>query len=252
MGNKWRKLKYNLQECRRLGINKILSFGGAYSNHIHALAAAGYEFGFETLGIIRGEELTAQSNQTLLDAQNWGMKFEFVSRSDYRHKENFENQYRSTHYLIPEGGANDWAIKGLKELGIEICSQIHPDYILTALGTGTTLAGLCQAVPYSVQVIGLPTVKGFKLEKNMYLQSLLKDKSNYAFWQDELLLNYGEVSDTLIDFMQNFENEYGFQLDQIYTARLFYNFYKKVAENYFPENSTIVLVHTGGLQGNKK
>lgn len=164
-GNKLRKLKYNLIEASEKGFSKIVTFGGAFSNHILATAAAGKEFGFETIGVIRGEELINQidDNPTLHEARNLGMKFYFVSREVYRNKnaevflKELEEKFGSF-YLVPEGGTNELAIKGCEEILEEEDSSF--DFVCCAVGTGGTISGIINASKTNQKILGFPALKG--------------------------------------------------------------------------------------------
>ncbi|MEG0852159.1 MAG: pyridoxal-phosphate dependent enzyme, partial [Flavobacterium sp.] len=164
-GNKFRKLKYNLTEAKTLGFTKLLTFGGAYSNHIAAVAAAGKEFGFETIGVIRGEELQEKylENHTLKKASENGMQFEFVTRTKYRDKNNavFLDQLKNKFgdfYLIPEGGTNNLAVKGCKEILTDDDKLF--DFICCAVGTGGTISGIINSLKPHQKAIGFPALKG--------------------------------------------------------------------------------------------
>ncbi len=174
-GNKWRKLKYNLLNAKDLGYESILTFGGAYSNHIYATAAAGKYFGFETIGIIRGDELNENSSQTLKFAAECGMKLHFVSRSDYREmRENPQNHSiilsLKHSFIIPEGGTNEFALGGVGEMVDEISEQLGyaPDYIICPVGTGGTISGIIAKSNHKTTVLGICVLKnGHYLENEI-------------------------------------------------------------------------------------
>ncbi|HLO43516.1 MAG TPA: pyridoxal-phosphate dependent enzyme [Leadbetterella sp.] len=246
-GNKFRKLKYNLLEAKKLGFDKILTFGGAYSNHIAAGAEAGSIFGFETIGIIRGDELTPNSNLTLQRASGKGMKLQFVSREEYRNKDQISQIYKKTHYIIPEGGSNILALKGVSELLEE---QEYPDYICTAVGTGGTMAGLISNEGYRGKVLGVAVLKNADFLKNDVADLLgsefpLKGDLETRFHFG----GYAKYSENLLSFIRVFEEKHGIQLDQVYTAKMIWAVYEKIKEGYFEKGSKIMLLHTGGLQG---
>lgn len=268
-GNKWRKLKYNILKINDLGKKGVITFGGAFSNHIHAAAAAGKLFGFETIGIIRGDELNENSSKTLNDAARNGMKFCFVSRSHFREfkeipevekltqklRELYDFQIEAADYeLIPEGGTNDLALKGGLELVSEIVKQLNrkPNFIITAVGSGGTLAGISSNYHSEIQNIGISVLKDgnyiFEEVRNLLYRNGIE---NFQFKEilDAHCGGYAKINDELINFIRNFEAKHSILLDQVYTGKVFYKFYQLVAENYFPENSTIVILHTGGLQG---
>ena len=254
-GNKWRKLKYNLQDAKAHNKNTILTFGGAYSNHIAATAAVGKIFGLKTIGVIRGEE-TLPLNPTLFQAEKEGMSFLYVSRVDYRkkHTTEFINNLKEElggFYLIPEGGGNRLGVKGCKDIVNEI--NIDFDYILTDCGTGATLAGICDAIKENQTAIGIPVLKGGEFIKEE-VKLLLAD--NYSHIESQCILKtdyhfggYAKYKPELLQFMREFYIETNIKTDPIYTGKLFYGFVDLVRKDYFKKGSTIVVVHTGGLQG---
>lgn len=250
-GNKYRKLKYNLQEAQKLKQNTLLTFGGAFSNHIAAVAAAGKEFGFKTIGIIRGEELINKitENPTLQFAQSQGMQFKFVSRSAYRDKESdsFLNELKKqfgSFYLVPEGGTNQLAVKGCKEiLNIE---DAQFDYVCCAVGTGGTISGLINASKSHQKILGFPALKGDFLSTNI---SKFVIKNNWELITDYHFGGYAKVSKELIDFINQFKQAYSIPLDPVYTGKLMFGVIKMIEANYFTKKAKILVIHTGGLQG---
>jgi 1-aminocyclopropane-1-carboxylate deaminase len=249
MGNKWRKLKYNLLEAKNQGFQSLITFGGAYSNHIYAVASAGKEFGFETTGIIRGDELNVDSNPTLKYTTEMGMKLIFVSRTQYQNKITLAEKFGKNAYLIPEGGTNLLALKGCAELAQEINKQIDATHIAVAIGTGGTYAGMVSAQIPNLKVIGLPVLKGFGIDSIDILGFDFTQYQNFEICTDFHFGGYGKYNNELLHYMQNFENKYNIPLEQVYTAKLFYGIFEKIAQGYFPAHSKIVIVHTGGLQG---
>jgi 1-aminocyclopropane-1-carboxylate deaminase len=248
-GNKWRKLKLNLQEANNQGFEKILTFGGAYSNHIYATAAAGREFNFKTVGIIRGEELTAESNNTLAFAEKCGMELIFVTRLDYNFRNRLTKQYSNNYYVLPEGGTNELAIKGVQEMVEEIYDEINPDFICSSVGTGGTLAGIASGVKGNTIAMGFASLKGKGLLKGQ-IQKMLPENINFELIEDYHFDGYAKTTPELIDFITGFEKRNPtIQLEQVYTGKMMYGIYDLIKQGYFPENATIVVVHTGGLQG---
>lgn len=256
-GNKWRKLKYNLIEAKTLGYSKILTFGGAYSNHIHAMAAAAKETGFEAIGIIRGEE-TLPLNDTLQFAVNHGMTLKYVDRSEYRQKDEplFLEQLKATFgdfYLIPEGGSNAMAVKGCAEISKDI--EISYDIICSSVGTGGTLAGLITSHVRDTQIIGFSALKGQDfLEKDV--QKLLSNSQtkNNERWEINYEYHFGgyaKIKPELLEFIRSFYQQNGVVLDPIYTGKMMYGLYDMISKGVFPKKTTIVALHTGGLQGIK-
>lgn len=253
-GNKFRKLKYNIQEAKRLGHSTLLTFGGAFSNHILAVAGAGAEFGFSTIGVIRGEEIEYKihENPTLIKAQELGMKFYFVSRSDYREKENtnFKEKLQTifgSFYLIPEGGTNNLAIKGCEEILTKEDKEGF-SHVVCAVGTGGTLSGLINSSNINQYIIGFSSLKG------SFLSDVIRNFVSNNNWEinDEYHFGgYGKVSNELIDFLNSFYKQTSIPLDPVYTGKMVFGVLDKIKEGYFPENSKILIIHTGGLQGIK-
>lgn len=250
-GNKFRKLKYNLLQAKAENQSALLTFGGAYSNHIAAVAYAGKENGFHTIGIIRGDELAdkIESNPTLNFAQECGMQFEFVSRETYRLKteESFLEQLQQKYgafYLIPEGGTNAFAIQGCEE--ILTPEDASFDYVACAIGTGGTISGLINSVLPHQKVLGFPAIKG------EFLQDEIRKFAHHENWElitDYHFGGYGKVSPDLIDWINRFYAQTQIPLDPIYTGKMVFGILDLIAKNYFPENANILLIHTGGLQG---
>ena len=249
-GNKWFKLKYNLLEAKKQGYNTLLTFGGAYSNHIAATAYAAREKGLISIGIIRGEE-HLPLNPTLCFAIENGMKLHYVSRSDYRLKTSTNfleklNVQFGDFYLIPEGGTNELAIKGATEI---LDTNDTQDYICCAVGTGGTIAGIIIASNDKQTVIGFPAIKGF--------EQLMKDvnnwtnATNYKFINDYVGNGYAKINNELVDFIDEFNALHNVPLDAIYTGKMMMGVLDLVAKNFFPKGSSILAIHTGGLQGNR-
>lgn len=251
-GNKFRKLKYNLQEAKQLGKSKLLTFGGAFSNHIVAVAGAGKEFGFETVGIIRGEELLDKihENPSLQLAQELGMQFQFIDRTTYRDKSNskfIESLQKSypDFYLIPEGGTNDLAIKGCEEI-LTNDDKTTFNYICCAIGTGGTISGIINSATEKQQIIGFSSLKGD------FLSDVIRNfvqKKNWYVNCDYHFGGYGKVSDELIEFMNAFYQQTNIPLDPIYTSKMMFGILDLIKKDYFLPNSKILAIHTGGLQG---
>ena len=250
-GNKFRKLKYNLEEAKNQNQKVLLTFGGAFSNHIVAVAGAGAEFGFETIGIIRGEELQDKisENPSLLQAQEMGMKFVFVSREHYRQKENadFIEQLRikfGAFYLLPEGGTNALAIKGCEEILSSSDSEFT--HICSSIGTGGTITGIINSSAKNQNIIGFSSLKGDFLQNDI---AKFANKQNWSVNCDYHFGGYGKVTEELIDFINNFYSEHHIRLDPIYTGKMMFGILNLIENNYFPPNSKILAIHTGGLQG---
>ena len=249
-GNKWFKLKYNLLEAKKQGLNTLLTFGGAYSNHISATAFAAKEKGISSIGIIRGEE-HLPLNPTLRFAIDNGMKLHYISRSNYKEKtsanflEALKNQF-GDFYLIPEGGSNVLAIQGTAE--ILDANDTH-DFVCCAVGTGVTIAGIINTSTDKQTVIGFPAIKGFyELKKD--IESWTK-KKNWKLVNDYFCGGYAKVNKELIDFINSFYKEQKIPLDAVYTGKMMLGILDLITKDYFPKGSSILAIHTGGLQGNK-
>ncbi len=258
-GNKWRKLKYNLEAFRESGKKNLLTFGGAFSNHIHATAAMGKHFGISTIGIIRGERAAILS-PTLNFAEANGMQLHFISREKYRNKyqENQLEEWKTlfdNFYLLPEGGTNEAALRGCRELGEEIMQQtttLTPDIVCLPVGTGGTLAGLVSGLPPSIQVIGFSVLKGEFIKREV--RSLVEqfgghDTCSYKVNVSYHFGGYAKWSTELVDFMNSFKNKHDIPIDPVYNGKMMYGILDLIRKGYFPEGTKILAIHTGGLQG---
>ena len=257
-GNKWRKIKYNLVEFRKLNYRQLLTFGGAFSNHIAAVAAAGQLYNFATIGIIRGEQ-TNPLNPTLTFAQQCGMQLKFISRTAYRLKNQpdflaaLKNEW-GDFYLLPEGGSNIAALRGCREIIEEVAAELPvlPDYFCVPCGTGTTMAGIVAALQNKANIIGFSALKGDFLPKEITDLLTAIDQPVYDNWQintDYHFGGYAKWQPGLIDFINQFKLDNQIALDPVYTGKMMYGIVDLISKNYFREGSTILAVHTGGLQG---
>lgn len=252
-GNKFRKLKYNLQEAKALGYDTLLTFGGAYSNHIAATAAAGREMGFSTVGIIRGEELASKidDNPTLSLAVSDGMELQFVSREEYRKKESegflatLKKPFGKV-YVLPEGGTNSLAVKGCEEILTE--EDLAFDYICCAMGTGGTISGIINASGAAQMVMGFPALKGSFLSDD--IRKFAK-KDNWRLIQGYEFGGYGKITSELVQFLNTFYEQTGIPLDPVYTGKMMFGILDMIARKEFPDDAKILVIHTGGLQGIK-
>jgi len=249
-GNKWFKLKYNLIEAQKLDYKTLLTFGGAYSNHIAAAACAAKENGLKSVGIIRGEE-HLPLNPTLRFARENGMELHYINRGDYRLKTtaNFLDKLKAQFgdfYLLPEGGTNELAIKGMEDI---LGTNDTQDYICCPVGTGGTIAGIINVSDSIQKVIGFPAIKGFeKLEKD--IRSCV-EKENYKFINTYAGNGYAKVTKELVEFINEFYLLHNISLDAIYTSKMMLGIIDLVVKDYFPKGNSILAIHTGGLQGNK-
>ena len=250
-GNKFRKLKYNLLQAKAEKKSKLLTFGGAFSNHIAAVAYAGKENSLETIGIIRGEELASKilENPTLTFAQNCGMKFEFVTREDYKTKatntfiEDLKGRY-GDFYLVPEGGTNSYAVKGCEEILTD--EDYDFTHICCAIGTGGTISGLINSAKAHQKIIGFPALKGDFLSDDI---RKFATNSNWEVQLDYHFGGYAKINEELIRFINDFYKQTNIPLDPIYTGKMMFGIVDLINKGYFPKGAKIIAIHTGGLQG---
>lgn len=250
-GNKFRKLKYNLLQAKTENHDILLTFGGAFSNHIAAVAFAGKENGFKTIGIIRGDELEDKisDNPTLKFAQNCGMRLEFVSREEYREKnenaflENLKNKF-GDFYLIPEGGTNAVAVKGCEEILTDEDTEF--DFVCCAVGTGGTISGIINNARSNQRILGFPALKGDFLKDEI---RNFTTNENWELITDYRFGGYGKVTQELIAFINKVYKENQIPLDPIYTGKMAFGVIDLIEKDYFPKNSKILIIHTGGIQG---
>lgn len=251
-GNKWRKLKYILNHALAVGADSLVSMGGAYSNHLHALAFVGKCLGLNTIGYVRGEQPKIL-NSTLRDLRHWGMELRFVSRSDYRQLRTYRNNdlpdLHPGQYWLPEGGAVELALKGVAEIVDEI--PMPYEHLLVACGTGTTLAGLISAAPMHCKVTGVAALKGADFLHDD-VKHLLSRDSFYANWQIILDYHFGgfaKSSPALLEFVRQFSASHSIALEPVYTGKLLFAVYDLLQKDYFKPGQRVVVLHTGGLQG---
>lgn len=250
-GNKSFKLKYHLEQALKTSGRPILTFGGAWSNHLVATAFAANQAGLRAIGVIRGERPSTLSS-TLKDAESYGMILHFISRSDYARKEHpeFLQQLTDTYpgvYIIPEGGGGEAGIRGSQEIlrGINSKSYTH---ICCAIGTGTTFLGLVLASSPEQQIIGVPVLKGIETIEAIDPGNMLtkEQKSRCQLLTDYHFGGYARHPQELLDFMNQFYRQTLIPTDIVYTGKLFYAIYK----HPFPAGSRLLVIHSGGLQGN--
>lgn len=251
-GNKFRKLKYNLEHIKKNGFEGIVTFGGAFSNHIAATAAAAFLKGIKSVGIIRGEELNKSSNPTLQFASDNGMEFLFISRENYtlRNQTEFISTIQKqfpNYFIVPEGGSNKFAILGCEE--ILTASDNNFDYITCACGTGATIAGIINKTPDNTTVLGFAALNDFSIE-----DSIKNWSTNNKTWQliyDYNLGGYAKTNDGLILFINDFFNKFEIPLDPVYTGKMFYGIFDMIDTRRIAQGSRVLAIHTGGLQGIK-
>ncbi|PZD78663.1 1-aminocyclopropane-1-carboxylate deaminase/D-cysteine desulfhydrase [Mesonia sp. K7] len=254
-GNKYRKLKYNLIEAKNQNHKNLLTFGGAFSNHILAVAYAGKENDFQTVGVIRGEELggnlekTLKQNDTLRLAQSFGMQFHFISREGYKNKESDEvlNSLKRKYgefYLLPEGGTNHLAIKGCEEILTEEDKGF--DLICCSVGTGGTISGLINSAKAHQKVLGFSALKGEFLQDE--INKLVK-KENWQINTNYHFGGYAKINNELVAFLNQFYEQTEIPLDPIYTGKMMYGIIDLCQKGLINKNTRILAVHSGGLQG---
>ena len=250
-GNKWRKLKYHLLHAREHGKQHLLSFGGAYSNHIHALAAAGYQTGLRTTGIIRGEA-DAVSNTTLRDARRWGMDLVFVDRQSYRRRQDPDwlAQFDAPDTLIvPEGGSSPLAIPGVAELVGEV--PFSPDLWVLPCASGGTLAGLIAGKRDREQILAIAVLKGgdFITDEVCRLHPAAASIPGWRIALDHHDGGYAKFSPELWQWVQDFSADTGLPLEPIYSGKAMWGLFRELAAGHIAPGSKIVFIHTGGMQG---
>lgn len=255
-GNKYRKLKYNLAEAAKQHKSTLLTFGGAFSNHIAATAAAGFSYNLKTIGIIRGDELsnnleqTLQNNPTLKFASEHNMQFEFVSRAEYRNKTTPEfiaalQEKFGDFYLVPEGGTNNFAVKGCEEI---LCEEdAKYDVVCCAVGTGGTISGIINSLKNHQKAIGFSALKGNFLQDE--IKKYILKTENWSLNTNYHFGGYAKVSEELITFINKFKSETKIPLDPVYTGKMMFGIVDLIKNGFFETGSKILAIHTGGLQG---
>ncbi|ESP95338.1 MULTISPECIES: 1-aminocyclopropane-1-carboxylate deaminase/D-cysteine desulfhydrase [Pseudoalteromonas] len=251
-GNKWRKLKYNLLELKRQQYQSLLTFGGAFSNHLYATAMASKVFQIPAHFIVRGPNLDPK-NPTLRFAKACGVNLLPVTRVEYRqrHETDYLAQLQRqfpTAYIIPEGGSNKFALQGCKELAQ---SLPRSDYLCCAVGSGGTLAGLLNGIDDATHVLGLAVLKGahYLNEEVTKLNPSAATKPNWQILSQFHDGGYGKFSAALWQFCQHMKRQYHLPLEPIYSGKMLFGLWQLIQQDYFPRGSTIVAIHTGGLQG---
>lgn len=264
-GNKFRKLKYNLAAAKNLNKNTLLTFGGAFSNHIAATAAAAKLEGLKSIGIIRGDELakdieiTLKHNKTLNGAFKNGMKLIFIDRETYRKKEDLDisellkemsfcNEDFVSEvdkiFVVPEGGTNELAVKGCTEILEETDSNFN--YVACPVGTGGTIAGIINSSAERQKILGFPALKGDFLTAEI---TKFTTKTNWELITDFHFGGYGKITDELVTFMNDFKQMHNILLDPVYTAKMLFGIWHMAENGYFRKDDHVLAIHTGGLQG---
>lgn len=254
-GNKYYKLFYNLEYAIKQKKSTIVSYGGAYSNHLHALAIAGRKYNLQTIGVIRGERPQVL-NSMLMDVESMGMRLEFISRAQYKaFTENPSlNHYPKSHYIIPEGGANNMGIKGTQVIGtaIEQSFSQHYDFVCVPCGTGGTMAGIIAGLPNAKTVVGFSVLKGAGQMFNAQMQNILTGGCHWRLIRGFHGGGYAKkLPDYLVDFWQAFERYNNILLDPVYTLKMLWGIHALIMRGYWSCGTRLIAVHTGGVQGRR-
>ena len=259
-GNKYYKLKPNLHYAKKQGFKRLLSFGGAYSNHIHALALFAQSRGFQSIGIIRGEAEYA-NNPTLQDAQQAGMLLQFVDRKTYRqrHDETCLKQLQQKYpdaYIIPEGGSNTLALSGCAEFMQEINNSLKADVVTVACGTGATLAGISSALQHKQRAVGYAILKDSTLQQRLkkFLQDAANQHPGNNFNKPYQIKpaaygGYAKINRDILKFILDWLDQTGILLDPVYTGKMAYALMQEIKQGKIPKDTRICMIHSGGLQG---
>jgi len=255
-GNKWRKLKANLAHAKKAKKKGIISFGGAFSNHIHALAYACFENNLASIGIIRGEQ-AYQHNFTLSWAKHWGMSFRFIDRKTYkkRHESDYLNEIKHQfpdYWIIPEGGSNELALDGVGDIIDELNQQASFDTLILPTGSGGTLAGLVSADEKKHQILGVAVLKKAQYLVDVVTELLPESAKSFDNWQ--LLTQYhgggyAKFSPEDCSTITEFSQITGIHFEPVYSGKMLLALLDLVKQDYFPKQHTIMMLHTGGLQG---
>ncbi len=255
-GNKWHKLRYNLQAAIEQGHRSVLSFGGAWSNHILALAASAGQRDLESIGVIRGEAEYAD-NPLLSEARAHGMRLHFIDRAEYRkrHDPAWQQTLRARFghpYLIPEGGSNTLGARGCQALGERLLAETGGDFdmLCCAVGSGGTLAGLSRALLPARRAIGYAVVKDTSLPRR--IADLLADGAPQPELRNAARRGYGRSDAELTAFVEDFIRQTGIPIEPVYTGKLFMRLLEDIERGNFPPGNRLIVLHSGGVWGRHK
>lgn len=248
-GNKFRKLYYNFAHYKQIKAKGVVTFGGAFSNHLAATAAAGKLEGIPTVGVVRGEELANKArNATLAFCESQGMQLIFLSRDDYRKKEQAPLVQKflaqSDYTLLAEGGTNDLAVKGCKEILLPH-DRVY-DTIAVAVGTGGTFMGLLESCTSQQKLVGFDVVKDKKVRE--WIETKAGDRTNFSLLDTPLIGAYGKVADEIVTFINSFYKTHKILLDPIYTGKLLFGIFALIKTDQWRWGKNILVIHTGGIQ----
>jgi 1-aminocyclopropane-1-carboxylate deaminase len=259
-GNKSFKLQAYLAQARKQGIRRLVSFGGPWSNHLHALAAIGHQLDFETVGIVRGDECRTESAM-LADARRWGMHIVAVARSEYRQRNEHDYQRQVTEtfapcLLIPEGGSSATGASGCKDIA-NIIERFAPPFkrVILPVGTGTTLAGLVASLTPDYQLVGVSALKG-ATDQQLRVQTLLgelhaKSGASWRILDDFHCGGFARVNSALREFILAFEAVQGVELEPVYTAKMLFGIHQLLQRGEWASQERLLAIHTGGMQGRR-
>lgn len=257
-GNKWFKLKYNLMQAMQEGCREVLSFGGAWSNHLHALASVGAVLPLEVVGVVRGEEHDAATNPMLQEAAALGMRFQFVSRQRYRQfREDVAELEAPGRLVVPEGGDNALGVLGAASMLSASCSLAEYTHVVCAVGTGCTFAGLRLGLPESVSLLGVSALKGNWVHKAMVARmDELARQSNTVLGPWQISTNhhrggFAVTDQSLLSFIAEFSDNTGIELEPLYTGKTMLALFDTIQQQLIPPGSRVLFIHSGGLQGTR-
>lgn len=248
-GNKWFKLFLNLEEAQRWGWDTVLSFGGAHSNHLLALASIAMRKGIKAIGVVRGLHGQVKPTQTLQLCTAWGMQLIYADRTQYGDRDyhaELQTRYPNA-FLIPEGGANEYGRKGSESIAQWI--PAHFSHVCCAVGTGTMFTGLRRALPITTQLLGFAPMKGGKYLAEHIRPYLTPEKdTQWKIWDDWHMGGFGKINALLLQFIQQFEAINHITLDPVYTSKMMIGVNSLIQQGYFPPHARILCIHSGGLR----
>jgi 1-aminocyclopropane-1-carboxylate deaminase len=248
-GNKWFKLQFYLEKAIAENKKRIVTFGGPWSNHLVATAAACKELGIASKGIVRGEAGDNLS-ATLADARSFGMELSFISRTSYAAQKKLVVSTHAEELIIPEGGYGPLGAQGAATI-VSLLPEQSYTHMLCAVGTGTLLAGLTQAMPTNCHCIGIPVLKGKEALEQAIHQLVMTATTSWELIEGFEWGGYAKHTPSLLQFMNDFFNQTAIPTDLVYTSKLCYAFFQLVQQDYFQPGSHVLLIHSGGLQGNR-